>query len=366
MDEPSATSDHLRLLVASVRDYAIFMLDAEGHVRTWNAGAERIKGYTEAEVVGRHVSLFYTEADRARDHPGEELVIAAREGRFEEEGWRVRKDGGTFWANVVITALRDDEGTLVGFAKVTRDLTERRLAEQRLRESAAELGRMNAELERFASAAAHDLAEPLQTIAGFADLTQHRYADRLDDEGRVFLGHISEGAKRMRRLIDGLLRYARSSQQDLELRPVDLGETLRTVVDNLHASISAAGASVSVDGAVRARVLGDPEVLVSILQNLVANALKFHGDAPPRVEVSAAREDGSWRVTVADNGVGIEPQDQERIFAMFGRGNPRDDRSGVGLGLALCERLVSRLGGTVGVDSVPGEGSRFWFTLPAA
>ena len=133
---PDGPPEQFRLLVESVRDYAIFMLDPEGHVRTWNAGAEAIKGYRADEIVGRSFTTFYTQPDRDRNHPQEELDIATREGRFEEEGWRVRKDGGTFWANVVITALRDEQGTLVGFAKVTRDLTERRASEERAVEDA--------------------------------------------------------------------------------------------------------------------------------------------------------------------------------------------------------------------------------------
>jgi PAS domain S-box-containing protein len=364
---PSPPSDQFRLLVASVRDYAIFMLDPAGHVRTWNAGAQAIKGYTEAQIVGQHFSVFYTQPDRDRRHPDHELEVASREGRFEEEGWRVRRDGETFWANVVITALRDDDGTLVGFAKVTRDLTERRAAQEALRASAEELARSNAELERFASAAAHDLVEPLATMAGFAELVQRRYADRLDDDGRELLDHITDGAVRMRRIVDGLLRYARASQAPVRLEPVDVARSLATVRRNLHASLEASGGTLDYDEAALPCVLADEDLLVNVLQNLVANAVKFSGDRVPQVAVSAARDgDGRWRITVADNGVGVAGGDRDRIFTMFGRAATGGGEPGVGLGLALCERLVGRLGGEIGVDSVPGEGSRFWFTLAAA
>ena len=364
---PNGQPEQFRLLVESVRDYAIFMLDPQGHVRTWNAGAEAIKGYTADEIVGRSFTTFYTQPDVDRNHPQEELEIAVREGRFEEEGWRVRKDGRTFWANVVITALRDEQGTLVGFAKVTRDLTERRRAEEELRETAAELARTNLELERFASAAAHDLIEPLQTMAGFAELLDRRYADRLDDDGREFLAHIGDGAERMRRLIDGLLRYSRTAQQDLHVESVDVAATLDVVLRNLQASIGECGGTVAFDAASLPCVRADRDLLVNVLQNLVANALKFSGDRTPEVRVSAERDgDAAWRIVVADNGIGIATDDQRAIFGMFGRVAADVPRPGVGLGLALCERVIGRLGGTIGVDSAPGSGSRFWFTLPAA
>ena len=365
LTDANAELEQVRLLVESVHDYAIFMLDPGGHVRTWNAGAQAITGYPPEEIVGRHFETFYTDEDRARSHPAHELEVAAREGRFEEEGWRVRKDGGRFWANVVITPLRNEQGVLVGFAKVTRDLTERRAADEQLRASAAELARANAELEQFAAAAAHDLLSPLHTIAGFAELVEQRYGERLDEKGRRFLTEITEGAARMRRLIDGLLRYARSTQIDLHLEPVDLAQTVDTVVRNLGGAIDDARATVVCDPRSLPCVRGDADVLVSVVQNLVANALKFSGEQAPRVEISSARDGDCWRVTVADNGIGIAREDQERIFAMFGRAHVSADRSGIGLGLAQTERLVTRLGGRVGVESRPGAGSRFWFTLPA-
>ncbi len=159
-----------RRLVSSVRDYAIFMLDPAGHVLSWNAGAQRLKGYEHEEIIGRHFSTFYTAEDRARDHPANELRIAVRDGRYAEEGWRIRKDGGRFWASVTITAVRDEDGRLTGFAKVTRDLTERKRNEEALQKAVEELRAANEELDRFAIVAAHDMADPLRTISGFAEV----------------------------------------------------------------------------------------------------------------------------------------------------------------------------------------------------
>jgi signal transduction histidine kinase len=291
--------------------------------------------------------------------------MARREGRFEDEGWRVRKDGTTFWANVVITALHDERGALVGFAKVTRDLTERRAAEEQLRATAEELAIANAELAHFASIAAHDLVEPLNTMHGIADLLERRYADRLDGEARNFLGIIGEEAVRLRALVDGLLEYARAGKREVQHKPVKLATVVEEVVDSLGARIAEVEATVRCDWSALPTVSGDRALIGSIVQNLLANALKF-GGPQPNVELTAAPgEEGFWRVEVRDDGIGIPPAEQERIFDLFHRLHPRDAYAGTGLGLALTQRLVDRHGGRIGVESSPGEGSRFWFTLPS-
>jgi PAS domain S-box-containing protein len=358
----STANDQLqqfRLLIAGVRDYAIFMLDAGGHIASWNAGAQHIKGYEESEVIGRHFSIFYTQEDRDRRHPAEELEIAAREGRYEEEGWRVRKDGSRFWASVVITALRNEHGVLVGFGKVTRDLSERREAEQGLLA-------VNRELERFATAAAHDLSEPLHTIVGLADLTEQRAGDRLDDETRTYLAHISEAARRLRRLVDALLQYSRTSQDEMRRGPVAIAGALAGVLDGLSAQIAEAGAVVDYDREALPVVSADGPMVELVLQNLLTNALKFRGAEPPRVRVAAQRLNGHWRIDVIDNGIGISDDHRAAIFDLFQRLHPADRYPGAGLGLALVKRVVERHGGELGVEDAAGGGSRFWFTLPAA
>src|SRR3954451_15464910 len=230
-------SEQLALLVESVQDYAIFMLDPEGIVVTWNRGAQRIKGYRADEIIGRHFSTFYTPEAMARDHPSHELEIAIEVGRFEEEGWRVRKDGSRFWASVVITALLDSDGTHIGFGKVTRDLTERRALQQ-------DLLRSNAELQRFAALAAHDLAEPLRTIGGFADLIKRRYLEQLPAEAVPFFDQIVAGVSRMDALIESLLGYTRSGELPPNEEVVALGPAVDAVLADLHAAIEASGIRV--------------------------------------------------------------------------------------------------------------------------
>jgi PAS domain S-box-containing protein len=357
--------EQFRRLVLGVRDYAIFLLDPGGHITTWNAGAEHAKGYTAEEIVGRHFSVFYTDADRARDHPADELRLASETGSYEEEGWRVRRDGTRFWASVVITALRDDDGTLVGYAKVTRDLSERRAADEALRESHERLAQTNQELDRFASVAAHDLQEPLRTIAGFSGLLRERHAAELSDGARRYVDFISSGVDRMTRLVDGLLGYARAAQPSGPAGDTALADAVAAVLAELGATIEARGAQVAVTVDPAAHVRAEARDVEAVLRNLLSNAVKFSAEDAPRVTVVAEPVDGSIRVVVTDNGIGIDPVFRPRLFVPFQRLHSASDYQGTGLGLAIAQRVVERNGGAIGVDSTVGEGSRFWFTLPA-
>ena len=366
LEAANARLEEYRQLVAGVRDYAIFMLDAGGHIRTWNMGAHNLKGYEEADIVGRHFSVFYTPEDRANDVPARALETAAREGRFKAEGWRLRKDGSRFWADVLITALRNEQGTLIGFAKITRDLTERRETDQALHRTAEELRRTNVELDQFASFAAHDLVEPLHTIAGMAELVVRRHASELDEDGRMLLGEITAGARRMDARIDALLRYARTGRGKLATVPVPLSRAVAEAVNGLHGLVRERDARVSYDEPMPV-VMADPALLDSVLQNFVSNAIKFTEGPSPRVDVSAEpADDDVVRIDVRDYGIGIAPEHRDRIFAAFSRLHSAENVPGSGIGLALCERIVRRHGGDIGVESTPGAGSRFWFTLPEA
>jgi PAS domain S-box-containing protein len=353
-----------RRLVSSVRDYAIFMLDPAGHILSWNAGAESLKRYRPDEIIGRHFSTFYTTEDRARNHPAYELEVAIAEGRYEEEGWRVRKDGTTFWASVTITAIRDDEGRLTGFAKVTRDLTERKLSEDALHDAVNELRAANDELDRFASVAAHDMTDPLRTISGFAELLVE--TDPTPQEREEYTRHILDSSMRLTAMLKGLLAYARAGKAGSASEALDLASVVEQVRDDLAASIRDSGAELVVDFPTGAIVAFEPENLRIVLQNLISNAIKFGDPQRPVVVLSADTDDDGWRVTVRDNGAGIPPEHQARIFAAFERGPGAARRSGYGLGLAICHRLVERAGGRIGVTSEPGEGASIWFTLPSA
>ena len=362
LEEINRELAEFRRLVSSVRDYAIFMLDPRGHIVSWNAGARVLKGYEPAEIIGRHFSTFYTDADRDRNHPEHELEVAADEGRYEEEGWRVRKDGTMFWASVTITAIRDEDGRLTGFAKVTRDLTDRKRAADALEQALEELREANEELDRFASVAAHDMTDPLRTISGFAEVLAE--TDLPKEEAGEYARHILESSLRLTGMLRGLLAYARAGGPVTAAEPVELAAVVDQVVQDLGASIRERDTDVTVDVPARARVLGQPHDLRLTVQNLVANAVKFADGTRPRVSIAARPEDGGrWRVAVTDNGAGIAPEDRRAIFSAFQRGRGQDRHTGYGLGLAIAQRIVERHGGEIGVDAAPGGGSRFWFTL---
>jgi len=261
---------------------------------------------------------------------------------------------------------------------VITDLSEPRRREEQLRRQAellaqaraelerqaAELARSNAELDQFASVLAHDLKEPLRAVLNYARLFEERCRDRLDAKGERFLAHITAGAERLDRMIEGLLEYSRVTTRGRPPAPTDAEAVFRQACADLYPLIEQTAAQVTHDPL--PVVMADELQLLRLLENLLVNALKFHGDEPPRIRVRARRSGGSWVFAVSDNGIGIEPRDQERIFAPFQRSHARPECAGEGLGLAIARRIVERHGGRIWVESTPGRGSTFYFSLPAA
>ena len=358
-----------RILVESVMDYAIFSMDATGRITSWNVGAQRIKGYSADEIVGKHFSAFYTPEDRAGGMPERVLETATREGHFEGEGWRVRKDGSRFWANVVVTALRDAEGRLTGFSKVTKDNTERKALLDEINRHAQELElrvrereESNAELEAFAYSVSHDLRAPLRAIAGFAEALGEDYRGRIDERGREYLDEITGAVNRMNVLVQDLLDYGRISRINLKVEPVSVAATVKAAAGQLG---NERRGSLTVQVPDSLMVRGHPQVLTQVLFNLLSNAFKFHvRDAEPEVRVWAEASDGVVRLNVRDNGIGIAPEHQERIWQVFERLHDRDTYPGTGIGLAIVRRATLRMQGSCGVESRLGEGSTFWIELP--
>jgi PAS domain S-box-containing protein len=350
-------SEHtFQLLVESIQDYAVFMLDPDGRVATWNGGAERIKGYAAQEIIGQHFSVFYQPEDVAQGKPRWELEIAEREGRHEDEGWRVRKDGTRFWANVAISAMRDGHGALMGFAKVTRDLTERRRVEQALTRS-------NQELERFSYSVSHDLRAPLRAINGFAQALAEGHAAQLDEEGKRLLTVIRDSAKLGGELIDGLLHFSHVGRQALARAPVDLTALAESVVAELRQTAS----NVAVDVVLTPLppTTGDGALLRHVLVNLIGNAFKFSAKrAHPKVEIGAQVDAPEVTYYVKDNGVGFDMQYAGKLFGVFQRLHRPDEFEGTGVGLALSQRIVQRHGGRIWAEGKVNEGATFFFTLP--
>jgi PAS domain S-box-containing protein len=344
-----------RLLVESVRDYAIITLDRRGIVQTWNAGAERIKGWSASEIIGQDFRRFYTPADIERDYPTYELDVAAKVGRYEDEGWRIRKDGMTFWANVVITALRDPTGAVIGFSKVTRDLTERRRAEEALRKAYDDL-------ESFSYSVSHDLRAPLRSMDGFSDELMRRYADTLDDRGKDYLRRIRASAQQMARLIDDLLNLSRLGRTKLTRVSIDLAELARKIADELRRTDPDREVELVIAPAII--VHADAALMRVVLENLIGNAWKYTSHHPTaRIEVGAVIAHGVQTIFVRDDGAGFDMKFGSKLFGAFQRLHAAEKFPGTGIGLATVQRIIHRHGGEVSATGALEAGATFTFTV---
>ena len=402
------SEERIRLLIDSVTDHAIFMLDRTGHITTWNTGAQRIKGYTAEEIVGRHFSSFYTAQDQADGKPARALATAESTGRWEEEGWRVRKDGSLFWANVVISPIRGEDGEIAGFAKVTRDLTERRAAQeralddaryiaahdaartaaeqraeemrqmaQRLHAQAAELARRSEEAEtanraksEFLAAMSHELRTPLNAIGGYTQLLQLGIGGSVSAEQREHLDRIQRSQRHLLGIINDILNFSRveAGQVAYELGPVEANEVIETVAPMVALQAQAKRINLKVAECSESLVAtADRAKVEQVLLNLLSNAVKFTPEDGEIVIDCGMTEDHIW-ISVTDTGIGIPAEQLETIFAPFvqvGRSlaNPKE---GTGLGLAISRNLTRAMHGDLKVESREGTGSTFTLQLPRA
>jgi PAS domain S-box-containing protein len=356
------SDERFRVMVESVKDYAIFMLDPTGHIVTWNEGAERIKGYRAHEILGEHFSRFYPEPEAHSGKCERELEIATNEGRFEEEGWRIRKDGTRFWANVVITPLRDPAGHLIGFAKVTRDLTQRRrMDEERLLLAQAEESiRLR---DEFLSIASHELKTPLTALQLQLQNLQ-RKVTAWDESLGPRIGRAVRSGQRLADLIEALLDVSRIATGRFELRRecFDLGAAARDVLERLQDAAIKDGCSVTLDAAPGLVGSWDRLRVEQVVTNLLSNAIKYGAGSPVTVSV---REDGREAVVeVADHGPGVPEKDLNRIFGRFERASSMRNYGGLGLGLYVARQIIEAHGGTVSARNLPEGGAAFSIRLP--
>jgi PAS domain S-box-containing protein len=375
------SEERFRLLVEGVRDYAIFMLDPTGHVASWNSGARLIKGYAPHEIIGRHFSIFYPPEDIRDQKPERELQIASTEGRYEEEGWRLRKDGSRFWANVLITALFGDHGHLHGFAKITRDLTEWKLAEaqraqlhereQQLlheREARAQAEAAERMRDSFLTVLAHELRTPLTSLLGNAEMLLRRGQREgdLSDRGQRNVKVIINQASRLNDMVSLQLDISRlhTGQLRIERAPLDVGAIARQIVEEFQPiatihTITYAGPTTPL------LIEGDELRLIQVLQNLVQNAIKY-SPAGGAVQIKVERHDSTVRIAVSDTGMGIPQAEMAHLFQRFYRASNVNEKqiSGLGIGLYIVKELVTLHLGTVDVVSEEGHGTTFIITLP--
>jgi PAS domain S-box-containing protein len=341
----------------------IAVLDPDAHVRWTSAAATRLLGYPSGETGPE---IPFIDAVHPEDFP--ELrerfddVLAATPGHDSPIVARVRAADGSWHSLEMMAVNLIDDPNVQGVVINARDVTDRLEMERSLRELADELERSNAELERFALVASHDLHEPLLTIAGFAQLLQRRHGDKLDQEARKSLDCVVDEASRMQDLINGLLAYSRIGRGELQMQTLDTNALVEEVESSLASAIAGACAEVIVRPL--PNVQADRRQLTQVFQNLLSNALKFCDGDGPRVEISAAWSDGAWLFSVADNGIGVDASQAEHIFEIFGRSHTPGSYEGTGSGLAICERVVERHGGRIWVEPRLGGGSVFSFTLP--
>ena len=413
------SEERFRLLVEGVRDYAIFMLDPTGRVATWNEGAERINGYREKEIVGKHFSQFYSEEDKASKKPERELEIATRTGKYEEEGWRIRRNGDAFFASVLITAVRNKSGELIGFSKVTRDLTERRVAEekaleaasrlaaeeaariaaehreQELRDLADELKQRTRELEtsnreaeearreaddslaraaeanraksQFLAAMSHELRTPLNAIGGYTDLLTMGLSGPITPQQQEQLARIRRSQEHLLGIINDILNFSRleAGRLTYNIGPVAVKDVVESVTDMIMPQARTKGLHLDQAECREATALGDRPKVEQIVLNLLSNAVKFTPSGG-KISIACNVKRGKVMLTVLDTGSGIPADKLDAIFEPFvqvGR-TLTSAKEGAGLGLAISRDLARGMGGDITVDSRIGVGSEFKLTLP--
>ncbi len=352
----------LASIVASSDD-AMVSKNLDGIIMSWNRGAERLFGYTAVEAVGQPIVILVP-PDRLDEEP--RFLEQLKRGEHVEhvETLRVRKDGSLVNVSLTVSPVKDSEGTIVGASKVARDITERVRQTEALRVANAALKRANEDLQHFAYSASHDLQEPLRTVAVYSALLQKEFGGKLGPDGETLLEFTVEGVRRMENLLKNLRIYTQVSTSEVEpSREIEADEVLTKALTNLAIAIKDSGATINSSPLPRIRMYEFQ--LEQLFQNLIGNAIRYRSEKPPNIRVAAERRSDEWLFSVQDNGIGIETEYSEQIFAAFKRLHTGQEHAGTGLGLAICQRVVERCGGRIWVESEPGKGSTFYFTIPA-
>ncbi|HEU4551263.1 MAG TPA: PAS domain S-box protein [Chitinophaga sp.] len=375
-EELRKSEERYHKMIEEVEEYAIILLDKNGIVQHWNRGAEKIKGYKEEEIVGKSFEEFYLQEDRDMGVPAAFLEKARREGKSSLEGWRRKKDGTSFWGNTVLTALHDAENNIIGFSKVTRDLTDKKMAEDQMREYMNQLEFQNKELEQFVYAASHDMKEPLRKIWLYNDFIAGNAANQLDNKSKDYLKRSIHAVQRMNSLIEDLLTYSRTTSYVESYEEVDLNNVMEEIIQLHREEFEQAGASIDMTPLPRIRAI--PFQIQQLLFNLVNNAVKYrhpNRDAVIKItsevvnahEIPELKAEGArqyYRLAVSDNGIGFDPRYAGKIFEIFQRLNNLPAAKGSGIGLAICKKIVQNHKGSIQAIGIPNEGASFVIYLP--
>ncbi len=368
------SEERFRLLVEGVEDYAIYMLDTNGRITTWNAGAERIMGFRAQEIIGRRFHRFYTTDDVERKKPDQALAVATAEGHFQDERWQVRKDGTSYWAIFVITALRDENGKLTGFSTIARDITKRKQDEDEIRrlntdlehrvhERTAELQAAYQEMEAFSYSISHDLRAPLIHIAGFVEMLKSDLGAKLDEKSSRHLQTICDSTESMGRMIADLLTFSRIGRAEMHKVRFNLTDTVKDVRRDLQAQTQTRKVTWVVPEL--PEVYGDPFLIRQALYNLLSNAVKYTRHRPEtRIEITAQSTDTEHIIAIKDNGAGFDMKYASKLFGVFQRLHSASEFEGTGIGLANVRRIIGRHGGRTWAEGVIDGGATFFFSLP--
>jgi PAS domain S-box-containing protein len=375
-EELKKSEERYHKMIEEVEDYAIILLDENGIIQNWNKGAEKIKGYKEEEIVGRSFTNFYLPEDRRQGLPLQLLKLARETGKAIHEGWRLRKDGTKFWGSIVLTALHDSENKVIGFSKVTRDLTERKLAEDQLKEYSSQLEFQNQELEQFAYAASHDMKEPLRKIHMYNSFIVDDPLNQLSDKSRDHLKRSVAAARRMKELIEDLLTYSKTTATLDAYDAVDMNNLIGEIISDHKDEFEEKNTKIQFENL--PVVQGVPFQFKQLIDNLVVNAVKYkHPERNVDIKIvsetvkgTEVKENGIepekeyYKISVIDNGVGFEERYAEKIFDIFQRLPNVPGTSGSGIGLAICKRIVQNHKGVIVAKGKPNEGAQFDIYLP--
>ena len=344
-------------------DDAIISKDLNGIIRSWNRGAERIFGYTPEEIIGRHISTLAV-PERIDEIPNILSHLARGERVDHYQTKRQTKDGKVLTISLTVSPVRDSAGVITGASKIARDITERENQNRALEQANVILRQANADLQQFAYSASHDLQEPLRMVSTYSELLKREFGSQLGPTADEYIGYAVQGAQRMEQLLADLRAYTlASTSEQIPATDVDAGAMLDKALANLAVSIKGSGASITRSDL--PHVTLHEFHMEQIFQNLIGNAIRYSGEAPPRIHVDAERQAGEWIFSVQDNGIGIDSQYKEQIFELFKRLHSFAAYPGTGMGLSICKRIIERAGGRIWVESEPGKGSTFFFTLPA-